>query len=106
MALTNDDLQAIATLLQPINNRLDKMDCRFDKMDNRLDKMDNRLDKMDSRLDKIESEVSALKIGQTKLEKQIKEVNHKVSETYTLALEAWGTGTENRTWLENANLKI
>ena len=99
MALTNDDLQAIATLLQPINNRLDKMDCRFDKMD-------NRLDKMDSRLDKIESEVSALKIGQTKLEKQIKEVNHKVSETYTLALEAWGTGTENRTWLENANLKI
>ncbi len=113
MALTNDDLQAIATLLQPINNRLDKMDCRFDKMDsrfdkmdNRLDKMDNRLDKMDCRLDKIESEVSALKIGQTKLEKQIKEVNHKVSETYTLALEAWGTGTENRTWLENANLKI
>lgn len=92
MALTNDDLQAIATLLQPINNRLDKMD--------------NRLDKMDCRLDKIESEVSALKIGQTKLEQQIKEVNRKVSETYELALEAWGTGTENRTWLENANLKI
>ena len=63
MALTNDDLQAIATLLQPINNRLDKMD--------------NRLDKMDCRLDKIESEVSALKIGQTKLEKQIKEARNK-----------------------------
>ena len=62
MALTNDDLQAIATLLQPINNRLDK----------------------------IESDVSALKAGQLELKKEAGEIKHKVNDTYTLALDAWG----------------
>ena len=97
MALTNADLQAIAGLmdqkLQPINGRLDKMD-------GRLDKMDGRLDKMDGRLDKLESEVLSLKTGQASLKKELGEVNHKVSDTYELALEAWGKSTENRNWLE------
>lgn len=66
MALTNEDLQAIATLLQPLNNRLEK----------------------------IESDISVLK-------KEMREVKDKVSDTYDLALEAWGQSTENRTWLEN-----
>ena len=73
MALTNEDVQAIATLLQPINNRLDK----------------------------IESDISALKVGQRELKKEMREVKDKVSDTYDLALEAWGQSTENRTWLEN-----
>ena len=79
MALTNDDLQAIANLMnqviQPINNRLDK----------------------------IESEVSALKQGQLDIRKEIKQVDKRVSDTYNLALEAWGTSTENRKWLEKVN---
>lgn len=87
MALTNEDLQAIASLLQPINDRLDGMDNRFDSMDNRLDK--------------LESEMSALKTGQLKLEKEMRETKDKVSATYELALKAWGQSTENRRWLEN-----
>ena len=78
MALTNDDLQAIASLLQPINNRLDK----------------------------IESEVSALRIGQIELKKEVREVKDKVSDTYDLALDAWGQSTENRTRLESESKKI
>ncbi len=129
MALTNEDLQAIANLLdskmdqklQPINDRLDKMDNRFDAMDSRLDKMDsrfdamdsrldkmdsrfdamdNRLDAMDNRLDKLESEVSSLRTGQIAMRKELKEVHHTVADTYDLALDAWGRSTENRTWLE------
>ena len=77
MALTNDDLQAIASLmdtkLQPINNRLDK----------------------------LESEMSAVRVGQMELKKEIREVKHKVNDTYELALDAWGTSTENRVWLQN-----
>jgi len=72
MALSNEDLQAIATLLQPINNRLDK----------------------------IESEVSALKAGQRELKRDIREMKDKVNDTYDLALDAWGQSTENRYWLE------
>ena len=77
MTLTNDDLQAIASLmdtkLQPINNRLEK----------------------------LESEMSAMRVGQLELKKEIREVKHKVTDTYELALDAWGKSTENRVWLES-----
>lgn len=57
MALTNEDLMAIATLLQPINERLDKVDSRLDNLDARLDKVDERLDNLDSRLDNLERQI-------------------------------------------------
>ncbi len=91
MALTNDDLQAIAALIRPINNRLDSMD--------------NRLDSMDNRLDKIESEVSSVKASQLELKKEVREIKHKVNDTYELALDAWGTSSENRKLIENAKLQ-
>ena len=77
MALTNDDLQAIASI------------------------MDTKLQPINSRLDKLESEMSAMRIGQMELKKEIREVKHKVNDTYELALDAWGTSTENRVWLQN-----
>ena len=76
MTLTNEDLQAIATL------------------------MDNKLQPINDRLDKIESEVSALKAGQRELKKEVRELKDKVNDTYDLALDAWGQSTENRYWLE------
>lgn len=62
MALTKDDLQAIASLidskldekLSPVNERLDNIDKRFDGIDERLDKVDERLDGIEERLDKVE----------------------------------------------------
>lgn len=125
MALTNEDLQAIATLFEPINNRLDGivtrldgmgtrldgMDTRLDGMDTRLDgidtrlgEMDNRLNKMNNRLEKVESQVSALRAGQIDIRKEIKEVDIKVALNYQLALDAWGTSVENRKWLEEGSV--
>ena len=89
MALTDKDIQAIQTLLLPINNRLDGID--------------NRLDRVDIRLDKLDSEVSSVRAGQLEIRKDIKNLDRKVSDTYNLALEAWGTSTENRVWLEGIN---
>ncbi len=67
--LTQEDLQAIATLtrgivkeeIEPINKRLDKVDERLDKVDERLDKVDERLDKVDERLDSMEEQLNAIK---------------------------------------------
>lgn len=78
-------------LLQAISDMMDK---KLEPINDRLDKMDGRLDKMDNRLDKIESNVSALKVSQ-------RAIKDKVTDTYNLALEAWGQSTENRHWLEN-----
>lgn len=102
MALTNHDLMAISQLMdqkiQPIHHRLDCIDGRLDQVDNRLDQVDNRLDR-------LESNVSALKAGQIDLRQCLKEVNLKVSDTYKLALDAWGTSVENRNWLEKNMLE-
>ena len=81
MALTNEDLQAIASL------------------------MDSKLQPINNRLDKLESEMSSLKAGQRELKKELREVKDKVNATYELALDAWGQSTENRTWLD-ATLKM
>ena len=76
MSLTNEDILALSNM-----------------MDQKLQPINDRLDDMDKRLDKIESEVLVLK-------KETRVIKDKVSDTYNLALEAWGQSTENRTWLE------
>ena len=87
MALTNEDLQAIANLFDS-------------KMDEKLQPINSRLDKMDIRFDKLESEMSSLRAGQISIIKELKEVHHKVADTYDLALDTWGKSTEDRNWLE------
>lgn len=66
------------------------MDSRLDGIDSRFDGMYSRFDRMENRLEKLESEVSPLKVGQIELVKELREVNDKVSDTYNLALDAWG----------------
>ena len=95
-------------LLQAMSNMLDKkFDEKLAPINTRLDNMDSRFDSMDSRLEKLEADTSALKAGQNRmiekqreLRKDIKQLDDKVSDTYQLALDAWGTSTENRKWLE------
>ena len=91
-----ESVNGLKSDMKTVNNRLDKMDSRLDGVDSRLDKMENRLDK-------LESEMSALKSGQADIRKDIKKVDKRVSDTYELALNAWGKSTENRKWLESAN---
>lgn len=110
MALTNEDLQAIGNLIdtkleekleQKLEEKLEqKLNAKFDE---KLEPIYNRLDRIEGRLDKVESEVSVLKAGQIEIRKDIQKVDVKVSETYDVALDAWGRSKENRHWLENAN---
>lgn len=93
MALTNNDIQTLANLIDT-------------KLDQKLQPINNELNNINSRLDKIESEVSALHANQIEFNKELKKLDRKVSDTYELALEAWGTSTENRMWLESDKLKV
>lgn len=75
---------------------------RFDKIEGRLDTMDAKFRKVNNELDKLNSQTSSLRSGQIDIRKEIKAVDIKLSETYQLALDAWGTNTENREWLKSA----
>lgn len=54
-------------LLQALSNMMEQ------KLDDRLAPINNRFDKINSRLDKLASEMSAMRIGQMELKK---EINH------------------------------
>lgn len=86
-------------LLQALSNMIDQ---KLEPVNSRLDRMDSRLDGMDSRMDKLESQVSAIRADQLEMHREIREISIRVSDTYQLALDAWGTSFENRHWLENA----
>lgn len=101
MALTKEDLREISNLLdvklQPIDHRLGNVENRLENVENRLGKVENRLGNVENRLERLRSEVSAVKGDLIKLERRI-------SDAYQLALDAWGIGTENRSWLEHGKL--
>lgn len=88
MGLTNEDLQALASLLdkklQPINDRLDRIE--------------GRLDKVEGRLDNLES-------IQAEIKRELIIIDRKNSDTYKVALDAWVLGTQNRAWLQGKEPK-
>ena len=58
--LTQEDLMAIAGMLQPIKDRLDSVDKRLDGVDKRLDGVDKRLDGVDKRLDGMDKRLDGV----------------------------------------------
>ncbi len=99
--MDNDKLlQAISDMMvQKLNEQLAPVTDRLDKIESEVSALKTG---QNNRLDKIESEISALRIGQIELKKELREVRHKVSDTYELALDAWGQSTENRHWIEDS----
>ena len=117
MSLTTQDLQAIADLFdKKFDEKFEeKFDKKFEekfeeKFDKKFEKkfapINDRLSKIEFRLDKVESEVSAVKSNQIDMRKELKVIDVKVSDTYQLALDAWGTSTENRQINEKTNLTM
>lgn len=81
MGLTNEDLQALASLL-----------------DKKLQPINDRLDKVEGRLDNLEG-------IQAEIKRELIIIDRKNSDTYKVALDAWVLGTENRAWLEGKEPK-
>lgn len=76
------------------------------KLDEKLTPVYDRLDRIEIRLDEVESEISALKCGQREIREDLRKLTAKVNETHGIALDAFGTSTENRHWLEKSKLPM
>ena len=86
--LTQEDLMAIATLmdkklepikeqlkeLEPIKERLDGVDKRLDGVDKRLDGVDKRLDGVDKRLDGVDKRLDGMDKRLDGMDEQLKEL--------------------------------
>ena len=63
---------------------------------------DEKLDLILEKVSTLDERVSNLEKGQMDIRNELEAVSTKVSETYQVALDAWGTSIENRKWLETA----
>lgn len=81
MGLTNEDLQALASLL-----------------DKKLQPINDKLDRIEGRLDNLEG-------IQAEIKRELIIIDRKNSDTYKVALDAWVLGTENRAWLQGKEPK-
>ena len=54
----------------------------------------------------LKQKVDRLEVGQLEIKKEQYMINRQIADTYKLALDAWGQGVENRSWLENGALSV
>ncbi|MDC7290192.1 hypothetical protein NXH76_20570 [Blautia schinkii] len=86
MALTNEDLQAIAELVKPINERLDKLENGFATLENKVDTLAYKHDMTHRRLDDLSLDVRYA-------EREIRrDVRHLKDDTETLVVVLEGRG--------------
>lgn len=65
----------------------------------KLDLILEKITEMDKRLNRLE-------VGQAEIKREIYSLDRRISDTYKVALDAWGQGIETKTWLENGGLKV
>lgn len=70
--LTKNDIQQIAQLLKPIENRLETLEGRLGGVEGRLGGVEGRLEGVEGRLGKFE-------VGQEELKKELKLTNKKLT---------------------------
>lgn len=53
----------------------------------------------------MKQRINRLEVGQSDIKRELYRMDRKISDTYNLALDAWGQGIENRVWLEGDKVK-
>ena len=79
------------------NEKLDLILSRLDSIESEMQGMKTEMQGMKQKIDKVS-------LGQLEIKKEIIMLNRKISDTYDVALDALGTSTENRAWLEKGTL--
>ena len=79
------------------SEKLDLLLTKVQGMETEMQGMKDEMQGMKKKLDK-------LSLGQLEIRKEIIMLNRKISDTYDVALDALGTSTENRVWLEKGTL--
>lgn len=76
------------------------MDSKLEPVKDEIGRIKGEMITISSHLEKLDSQVSALRNGQIETKNEIEDISVKVSETYEIAINAWGQSSENREWLK------
>lgn len=72
----------------------------------KLDLILSEIKDMKGEIKVLRQKVERLEVGQLEIKKEQYMINRQIADTYKLALDAWGQGVENRSWLENGALSV
>ena len=70
----------------------------------KLDLLLTKVQGMETEMKGMKKKLDKLSLGQLEIRKEIIMLNRKISDTYDVALDALGTSTENREWLQKGTL--
>lgn len=74
MALTNEDLQAIAQLLQPMQDSITRLEGNFSGMQGTINKMQDSIDGMQGTINKMQDTIDGMQDSITNLQLHIENV--------------------------------
>ncbi|MCX8077745.1 MAG: DUF4164 domain-containing protein [Geminocystis sp.] len=74
VTIEQDLKEYLAQQFKQIELRFQQIDQRFEQIDKRFEQVDKRFEKIEARLEKIEGNMTELKVGQARLEGEIKRI--------------------------------
>lgn len=93
----SEKLDLLLTKVQGMETEMQGMKEDMQGMKTEMQGIKDEVQGMKKKLDKLSS-------GQLEIRKEIIMLNRKISDTYEVALDALGTSTQNREWLQKGTL--
>ena len=88
MALTNEDLQAIALLLKPIGDSIKSLEQKVDSLEQKVDSLEQKVDSLEQKVDSLEQKVDSLEERMTKVGNRLTKVEVEMENGFRKTLEA------------------
>lgn len=100
------EIQEIHAEIQQMHAENQEMRAESQEMRSQIQDLWAETHDMKKDIQEIGRKVNRLEAGQAELKREIYRIDRKISDTYNLALDAWGQGVENRAWLEESLQKV
>ncbi len=102
----NEKLDLILAGMQDMKAGMQDMKAGMQDMKAEMQDMKAEMQDMKNDVREIRQKVNRLEVAQADIKRELFRIDRKISDTYNLALDAWGQGVENKEWLEGATLKM
>lgn len=102
----NEKLDLILARIQDVETAMQAMKTDMQSMKTDMQGMKTDVQDMKKDVREIKQRVNRLEVAQADMKRELFRIDRKISDTYNLALDAWGQGVENKEWLEGATLKM
>ena len=100
----SEKLDLLLTKVQGMETEMKGMKDEMQGIKDEVQGMKTEMQDMKDEMQGMKKKLDKLSLGQLEIKKEIIMLNRKISDTYDVALDALGTSTENREWLEKGTL--